>query len=532
MDKPAAWIALAVIMAVVGYWWVFAFHRVPADTLGIVVKRFGRRRPDDDPRVSVYRAAGVQARTLRANTVAWLPPRFMYQVWHIPLTWVPSGTIGLVVAKAGAVRTSGRPLARHVECDSFQDGVQFIRGGGEQGRQQQVLTSGYYAINTEMFVVITINTPWLLRQEGLHPSDLYEVQIPIGETGVVITHVGVRPDPHPESVGRRVPDHLNFRLPWQFLNNGGQMGVQQETLDEGGRYAINPWFAHVERIPTRVLILEWTKDRKSRSNLDVSLDQIVLDVQGHTVRLGMKQTVRIPVEAAPRLVRRFGTLGAVGSLAGRAPVQQFVEKDLGATVAGYFRKISATYRIQDFITKYAEVCDLLLAEVRQALGTTGVVAVTTTLEEFECDEPEINELRRAIALQHEKVKLEEARLGELHALRENESVANDVALQKVQVERERKKLEVVELQTLVDLLGPDHVRMERVLSQWVKAGVPQIISGADGNMAQALLQVMPFTQARDMLMTMAEGADKGLPRAATNGQEGPAVNAGPQQGPA
>jgi hypothetical protein len=108
------------------------------------------------------------------------------------------------------------------------------------------------------------------------------------------------------------------------------------------------------------------------------------------------------------------------------------------------------------------VCDELEAEVRQALDKTGVTAVKTTLEEFECDEPEINAMRRKIALQQEQVKLE-----------------------------------VVELENLVNLLGADHVRMERALAEWVKARVPQIISGADGNIAQGLLQVMPFTRARE-----------------------------------
>jgi hypothetical protein len=499
-------------------------HRVPPDMVGLVTKRFGRRRPDDDPRVSFFGAAGMQARTLRANTVYWLP-RFLYEVNYVPQTYVPNGTVGVVVAKAGAVRALGSPLAKYIECDHFRDGTQFLKGGGEQGRQQQVLASGFYNINTELFEVITVDTPEAASREGLSVADLHEIEVPVGETGVVIVHVGAKPDLDRTSVGRQVDGHDSFQLPWAFLEHGGQKGVQEETLDEGGHYAINPWFAHVVRIPTRVLILEWTKEKKPESNLDISLDQIALDVQGHTVRLDMKQTVQIPVEAAPRLVRRFGALGGPGDFTGRAPVQQFVEKELAANVAGYFRKISARYRIQEFITKYDEVCNELAAEVRQALEPTGVIAVTTTLEEFDCDQPEINVLRRRIALQQEQVKLEEARLGDLKAQRVNETVITEIELQRVRVEEERRKLELIELHTLVDLLGPEHVQMERVLAEWVKAKVPQIISGADGNIAQGLLQVMPFTQARDMLLAMAEESGKVLTqtdprRAVTNGQAG------------
>lgn len=505
---------LLVLLVGAGCLAVTGMHRVPPGMVGIVTKRFDirPRRPDDDPRVSSYGAAGPQAQVLRANTTSW-KPRFLYRIEHVPQTHVPNGTIGLVVAKAGAVRPPGSPLAAHVECDHFQDGVRFLRNGGQQGRQQQVLQGGYYDINTHLFEVITVQTPEAVAREGLTMADLQVVQIPIGEAGVVITHVGARPDPDRSSVGRVVPGHHSFQLPWEFLARGGQMGVQQETLDEGGHYVINPWFAHVVRIPTRVLILEWTSEQKAAGNLDASLDQIVLDVQGHTVRLNMKQTVQIPAEAAPRLVRRFGDLGGSGRSAGRVPVQQFVEKELAATVGGYFRRISARYKIQEFITRYDEVGNELAAEVRQALAHTGVHAVSTTLEEFVCDEPEINALRRRIALQQEQVKLEEARLDELKAQRVNEEVLAAIETQRVRVEEERRKLEYVELQMLVDLLGPEQVAMERVLSQWVQVNVPQIISGADGDIARAMLQAMPFTQARDMLLAMAKDAGKELPEA-------------------
>src|SRR5262249_7403755 len=208
-----------------------------------------------------------------------------------------------------------------------------------------------------------------------------------------------------------------------------------------GCYAINPWFAHVVRIPTRVLILEWTKDKKADSNLDSSLDQIVLDVQGYKVRLDLKQTVRISAEAAPSLVRRFGDSSRRGHTAGRASVREFVEKELAAIVAGYFRKISAHYKIQEFITKYDEVCNELAAEVTQALRRTRVEAIETVLEELECDQPEINKLRRQIAEQQELAKLAEARLVELEAQRKNEKVLADIKAQGLKVEEEFRRLD-------------------------------------------------------------------------------------------
>jgi hypothetical protein len=86
--------------------------------------------------------------------------------------------------------------------------------------------------------------------------------------------------------------------------------------------------------------------------------------------------------------------------------------------------------------------------------------------------------------------------GEQEFITRYDEVCNEIALREVRVEDERCRLDFIELRTLVKLLGAEHVSMERVLAQWVKVHVPQVISGTDGGVAQALLQAMPFTQAR------------------------------------
>ncbi|WP_146060439.1 hypothetical protein [Amycolatopsis sp. CA-128772] len=79
-------------------------------------------------------------------------------------------------------------------------------------------------------------------------------------------------------------------------------------------------------------------------------------------------------------------------------MKQLVEKVLLSTVDGYFRRVSAERTILDFITKYND----LTGEVRQALAPIGIAA-TTNLEEFECDDPEINERRKQVSLQEQAV---------------------------------------------------------------------------------------------------------------------------------
>lgn len=502
-----------------------AVQKVPTGHVGVQHRRFGRRQPREFARVAVYGAPGPQAELLGANAY-YLRPRYLYRIEHFPQTRVPSGTIGVVEAKVGEVPPPGARVAPFVECDHFQDGAAFLRNGGRQGRQLQVLSSGRYDINPYMFDVITVDNLAEHPDSGLTPDDLREIKINVGETGVVITRLGVAPQATSSRLGRPVPGHDSFQYPWVFLNGGGELGVQSETLHEGGYYFINPWFANVVKIPTRNLIMEWTRDDKSASNLDASLEQIELDVQGYNVRLEMSQTLRIPAEAAPRLVRTFGEAGRGSPL--KTPVQQFVEKELSATVSSYFRKISASYTIFDFITKYDELGTALFREVQQALAQHGIVAVATTLDGYECEPQDMNELRRAIALQKEQYKLEEAKLAALEAELVNTGVHTQIERQKLVVEAERRKLELIQIQGLVELLGPEQVAMERILGELVKMGVPQVIaSGGSGEMAQALLQVMPFAQARDMMLALAQGAGKRL--GAPDGQqaiEAPEENTG------
>ncbi|MFD0201481.1 MULTISPECIES: SPFH domain-containing protein [Saccharothrix] len=507
-------VVVLVLLAAAGWLGVTGLRSVPPGQVGLITKRFSLRprHPDDDPRVSAFDGIGPQARLLRGNTRTWLVP-YLYEVELVPQTYVPHGTIGLVVAKAGAVKPPGTWIAEPVDCDYFQDGVSFLRGngagrGGQQGRQLQVLTGGYYNINTHLFEVITVDTPEAMEREGLTRHDLTAVEISIGQTGVVIAHVGAKTVP--DVLGPRVDGHVAFQLPVEFVARGGRRGVQEETLDEGGHYEINPWFARVVEVPTRELILEWSEGGKTAGNFDSSLGRIVLDVQGHTVRLDMRQTVRIPATAAPEIVRSYG-LGGRGEAGGRSSVQEFVKKVLAATVDGYFRKLSARYRIQEFITRYDEVGNQLAGEVRQALAQTGVQAIRTTLSNFWCDQPEINEMRRLIALQQERVRLVQEELAELRERNRQEDVRSEIELKRIRVDEERRQLDLIRLKVQVKLLGAEHVSLERLLAQWVKANVPNYIGGTDGGVAQALLQAMPFTKAQDLITDMAARVAEGLP---------------------
>ncbi|TCO53619.1 SPFH domain-containing protein [Actinocrispum wychmicini] len=478
-------IVLAAVALVVGT----GIRSVPPDMVGVVVKRFGPRRQDDDPLMSRPGSAGPQAAILPPDTV-WWRPSVLFLVRYFPMVRVPSGTIGLVVARAGAVLPPGQSMARHVDCDHFRDGTRFLSEGGEQGRQLAVLTGGLYAINPALFDVITVLTTHAMEQVGLTADDLREVEIPVGMTGVVITHLGVIPA-DATMPGERVAGHESFQRPWVFLEAGGELGVQRETLAEGGRYAINPWFARVVLVPIRELIFEWSRATKSADSFDFGLDQIVIDVQGHVIRFDMLQTLQIPVAAAPGLVKRFG-VGNDPAL----PIQRFAAQVLGTTVDAHFRRVSASFTFRDFIRDYDYIRLDLAAEIQASLASLGIVARTTTLLEFTADEPEFNMIRRQIAVQRERVELAAARLQELEAQRANARVRVDIEQQQAKVDEERRELEAIEAKVLMELLGTNEVVLERALSQAADIQVPYRV--AEGSL-NAVLQALPLTRIREML---------------------------------
>ncbi|MEU0883722.1 SPFH domain-containing protein [Lentzea sp. NPDC005914] len=373
-------VALALVVVLTG------FRTVPTGKVGVVYKRFGGLKNEIYP-LRVHGGQGVQAATLRADHRYFLPP-LLYRVQYVERTVVPTGTIGVVIAKVGAVIPVDRTLCEHVECDYFQDGPRFLREGGQMGKQPMVLPGGAsYDINPALFEVITAET--LGEKYGLVRSDLMDVSVPEGATGVVIAKEGAAPDANDNVVGPVVAGHSSFQRPWVFLDNGGRRGAQAETLPPGGVYRINPWFARVVIIPTRELMLEWA-GRKRAECFDTALDEIVVDVEGYRLRFTMAQIIRIPAEAAPRLVRRFGQ-DSDGT--GLGPVQRFVERVLGGTVESYFSSCAAEREVLEFVSGLNEVRMEVQERVAEALEEWGVQAGRCSLSIIELDE-ELDARRR------------------------------------------------------------------------------------------------------------------------------------------
>ncbi|MCP9958013.1 SPFH domain-containing protein [Streptomyces sudanensis] len=480
--------------------------RVEENNIGLVTAKEGKVRPagrslaarvecdnfqDGEAFLLNGGEQGRQVDTL-ANGQTYCINTELFEVEQVHRVYIPQGTIGLVNARAGGIRPPDRLFGPHVECDNFQDGISFLAGGGQQGVQLAILQGGaYYNINPAVFDVAT---SWNVggRKGELGPHHLKEISIPPGYTGVVITLDGAEPE-SPDRPAPRVPGHQGFRLPWVFLQNGGQRGVQEETLREGTVCALNPYFVRVVLIPTRVLILEWNdKSPAERLNYDAHLGRIAVTVQGHRLFVDMSQTLRIPPESAPLLVSKNGgsqTTGIGGLDWNPLPVQRFVERVLGAIVVSYFNEIAAAATVKEFLEAYAETRTDLASQVRNALQAWGVEAQNTTLGEFMAEDPKLNEVLKRPA--HEQMRSELLDLELANAERED-------AIDVVKVRAESRRV-ALELKNRIEVLGPENVMVLEMLRELTKAPVPQFIGGGD---LSAYLATQPVARLEELLEKM------------------------------
>ncbi|MGW0803319.1 SPFH domain-containing protein [Nonomuraea sp. NPDC002799] len=482
-------------------WWLlpwlysveFVPHvQIPEDQVGVVVALAGERRPPGAPlgrRVACDYFQDSQAFLLNGGQqgpqVAILPGGAfyaintrMFEIELAPRTSVPAGTVGLVIARAGRVRPTDQPFAGHVECNHFQDGQAFLDRGGEQGRQLAVLGGGaVYDINPRLFTVLTVHDI-ANAGDGLTAEHLREIEVPYGYAGVVVTLDGTDPQPFSDAeVGPAVPGHRNFRLPWVFLRQGGVRGVQEEILDEGGVYALNPWFVRVVLVPVRVLVVEWRERSPDEADTyDSELEQITLTIEGHRVRAELSQTLRITPSAAPRLVRAYGGASGLGGLVhDPLPVRRFLDMTLGATVASFFSHLAATSTIHDFFAGYAAMRNDLASAIRNALSAWGVEALQTTLGEPGAEDQALTEAFQDLARRALEDRIDEVW---------------------VRAERRRAALEV---EAQAAELGLDKSAAMALLREFAEMPVPTTV----GNLS-SLADALPTSVLREVLDRLRE----------------------------
>ena len=167
--------------------------------------------------------------TYRINT-------YLFNVIISKVTDVNEGKIRLITARDGEPLDEGKILAKRINGHSnFEKAEVFIKNGGQRGQQIDVLMPGRYRINTRMFEI---------------SDEIDWVEIGNEEIGVVTTLEGKPLTDNNSIAAEEVPleVHSNFQNASAFIEANGQKGLQIPVL-RAGKYAINPWFATVDKEP-------------------------------------------------------------------------------------------------------------------------------------------------------------------------------------------------------------------------------------------------------------------------------------------
>ena len=395
----------------------FGMIIIPEDKIGLVTKKFvlfgDNKQLPDGKIIALNGEPGFQADTL-APGLYWGYWVWQYSIDQAEFTVIPRGKMGLVLAKDGSQLALGSILARHVECDDFQDARAFLTNKGQRGKQIGYLNAGVYRINTHLFDlaaadicsiedgnvgVITaldgepldqsaiagniINghnnfqdfdkfiaaggqrglqtqviqagnyslNPWAVEVEKVPMT-----QIPIGHVGVVISYVG---DEGEDTSGDTFK-HGN-------IVKKGQKGVCISPLDPG-KYAINPYTHKIEVVPTTNLVLNWANARSESHNLDSNLSTItVRSKDGFPFNLDVSQIIHIPSTEAPKVIARFGSM------------KNLVSQVLEPTIGNYFRNSAQDSDVIAFLSTRQTRQNAAKAEISRVLEEYNVHAVDTLI---------------------------------------------------------------------------------------------------------------------------------------------------------
>jgi len=394
----------------------FGLVIVPEDRIGLVTKKFrlwGKQELPEGRIVATEGEAGFQAQTLAPGVYFW-KWIWQFEIRFEPFTIIPTGKIGLVLAKDGKELETGRILARKVDCDSYQDATAFLQNGGRKGRQTAIIAPGSYRINTFLFEI------------EVHDM----TNIPDNAVGIVTTREGT-PLEEGQIAGKLINGHNKYQDVDTFLESGGYKGLQEQVI-LAGSYFLNPWFTNIEMVkmteipigyvgvvisyvgadgvdlsgaefkhgnivskqekgvwaeplgpgkypinsyimkvelvPTTNLVLNWASARSEAHQLDKNLSTItVRSKDGFTFNLDVAQIIHIPTTEAPKVIARFGNMS------------NLVTQVLEPTIGNYFRNSAQDAEVIDFLKSRKERQESAREHIGKVLDQYNVFAVDTLI---------------------------------------------------------------------------------------------------------------------------------------------------------
>lgn len=393
--------------------------------VGVVVKKFASKNLAPGRLVALNSEAGYQADTLAPGLHLgyWT---WQYTIHKVPVTVIPSGQIGLLVASDGTAIPTQRILGKVVDSDNFQDARKFLMNGGEKGRQLGLLTAGTYRINTALFQVITAANA---KNFGMEEWQLHVYQVFPDMVGIVTTLDGM-PIPEGEIAGPTIAGHNNFQNAQSFIEREGARGLQEQVLLSGS-WNLNPWFVQVDQVPmteipigyvgvvisfvgrahedtsgidfkhgdlvnighkgvwvsplypgkhplnTRIMrtelvpttniVLNWASRTEAHAYDDKLNSITVRSKDGFAFNLDVSQIIHVGALEAPRVISRVGSM------------QNMVDHVLQPIVGNYFRNAAQYYTVLDFLSARSERQGEAAEHIRKALRAYDVEGIDTLI---------------------------------------------------------------------------------------------------------------------------------------------------------
>jgi uncharacterized membrane protein YqiK len=432
---------------------------------------------------------------------------------------VPPGRIGVIEAKDGKALSAGRVIARHVECDSFQDASAFMAAGGERGPQMAIIAPGTYRINPFLFAVTLADA----------------VDIPDNKVGVVTTREGFSL-PAGEIAGPIVEGHNMFQSPQVFVDGKGGKGLQEQVLLAGryfinprfatiemvdmtevpiahvgvvisyvgkegkdvsgdsfkhgnlvsrgekgvwvepldpGKYPINPYTQKVTNVPTANVVLNWATGKTEAHRLDANLSTItVRSADGFKFNLDVSQIIHIPRNDAPKVIARFGDMSAL------------VTQVLEPTIGNYFRNAAQGSDIIDFLKNRSIRQGEARDAISMALKEYNVGAVDTLIGDIVPPDQLMKTLTDRKLAEQERVTYETQRLAQV--VRQQFEQANALAVTQAKVVDAERQVAIADFNAQANVKAAEGQAQAKKINADADATVVRTVGDAEASKTRAV----------------------------------------------
>ena len=461
----------------------------------------------------------------RGPQIGLIPPgtyRINTLLFSIALTdaiVVPPGQVGVIEARDGIPLSGGRVIARHVECDSFQDGPAFIAGGGERGPQMALVSPGNYRINPFLFSVQLAEA----------------LDIPDNKVGIVTTREGLALSAG-EIAGPVVAGHNMFQSPQVFVDGKGSKGLQEQVLlagryfinpsfatielvdmtevpiahvgvviayvgkegtdvsgdafrhgnlvnrgDKGvwvdpldpGKYPINPYTHQVTNVPTANVVLNWATGKTEAHQLDANLSTItVRSADGFKFNLDVSQIIHIPRSDAPKVIARFGSMSAL------------VTQVLEPTIGNYFRNAAQGSDIIDFLKNRSLRQGEARDSISLALKEYNVGAVDTLIGDIVPPDALMKTLTDRKLAEQERVTYETQRLAQV--VRQQFEQANALAVTQSKVVDAERQVAIADFNAQASVKSAEGQARAKTINAEADATVVRTVGDAEASKTRAV----------------------------------------------